>query len=118
MAAWPFYVPCRPAEQTLFEQCAPCSSYMLVTDMRLCPQDTLGSASDKADHHANQAQKEGQGYLDSAKDQANKMFGQGQVRHDPSPPSSRAAQPFPLLPSPSSIVCRIKHRGSVVVSRS
>ena len=43
-------------------------------------QDTLGSASDKADHHATQASKQGQSYLDSAKDQANQLFGQGKVR--------------------------------------
>ena len=74
---------------------------MLMTDVRLCLQDTLGSASDKADHHATQAQKEGQSYLGSAKDQANKLVGQGQVRHEPSPPSTpccatlfSAAHPF------------------------
>ena len=43
-------------------------------------QDTLGSASDKADHHASKASKEGQSYLDSAKDQANSLFGQTQVQ--------------------------------------
>ena len=43
-------------------------------------QDTLGSASDKADHHASKASKEGQSYLDSAKDQANQLFGQTQVQ--------------------------------------
>ena len=43
-------------------------------------QDTLGSASNKADHHASKASKEGQSYLDSAKDQANSLFGQTQVQ--------------------------------------
>ena len=42
-------------------------------------QDTFGSVSDKADHHTTQASKQGQSYLDSAKDQANQMFGQGKV---------------------------------------
>ena len=74
---------------------------MLMTDVRLGLQDTLGSASDKADHHTTQAKKDGQSYLDSAKDQANQLFGQGQVRPEPSPRSklrcatfSVAAQPF------------------------
>ena len=42
-------------------------------------QDTLGSASDKADHHTSKATKEGQSYLDSAKDQTSQLFGQTQV---------------------------------------
>ncbi len=57
--------------------------YAHMTDVRLGLQDTLGSASDKADHHTTQAKKEGQSYLDSAKDQANHLFGQGQLRPEP-----------------------------------
>ncbi len=73
----------------------------LTNNVRLCLQDTLGSASDEAAHHATQVQNEGQSYLDSAKDQANKLFGQGQVHPEPMPPSPLscavfrvAAQPF------------------------
>ena len=53
----------------------------MVLNKAITLQDTLGSASDKADHHATQASKQGQSYLDSAKDQANQLFGQGKVRH-------------------------------------
>ena len=64
------------------------SALILLCD---CLQDTLGSASDKADHHATQASKQGQSYLDSAKDQANQLFGQGKVRLHHLKASARAA---------------------------